>query len=195
MSFGCRSTRSARLPLTAVTVLGITAAAHFTAAVADGAAQAAVWAPKEVVFQYVGFTTKYSCDALQAKMKRLLLKLGARDDLRVTSYGCTRLSGPDPLAGVRIKMNVLQPAAAASAQAVSANWKSVDLLANRDPFDAAADCELIDQIEQKVLPLFTTRNVDYAATCARRQIVIGSTHLKADVLTTAPGAALASLVP
>lgn len=152
----------------------------------------AVWSPKELTFQYQGFTTKYSCDGLRQKMRKILLELGARADLDVRSYGCTRLTGPDPFAGVTIRMSVLQLAAPQDAPKVPVRWKAVDVLADREAFDAAADCELIGQIRQKILPLFTTRNVDYSATCARHLPVIGSTRLKADVLAPDDGGAAPS---
>jgi hypothetical protein len=40
-----------------------------------------------------------------------------------------------------------------------------------------------------VLPLFATRNVDYRSTCERRQLVLGGTRLKAEVLVADPSAA------
>jgi hypothetical protein len=158
----------------------------------DASGQAAVWSARDFTFQYQGFTTKYSCDGLRDKMRSLLIKLGARDDLQVTPYGCTRLTGPDVLTGIQVKMSVLQPAAPGTVRSVSASWRRVDLLAPRAPLDAAADCELIAQIQQKVLPLFTTRNVDYRADCRRGQVVIGSTRALADVLTPGGGPAMTS---
>jgi len=152
--------------------------------------ESAVWAPKELNFVYQGFTTKYSCDGLQDKMRNVLIKLGARHDIQVRSWGCAQLAGPDPLLpGVSIKMNVLQPAGKQGGEAVPAHWKMVDLLADRDPVDAAGDCELIEQIKQKVLPVFATRNVDYSSTCARHQLLIGATRLKAEVLVADQSAA------
>jgi hypothetical protein len=72
---------------------------------------------------------------------------------------------------------------------VPAHWKIIDLLANRDPVDTAGDCELIEQIRQKVLPLFATRNVDYSSTCEPHQLLIGATRLKAEVLVADESAA------
>jgi hypothetical protein len=152
----------------------------------------AVWVSKQLVFQYQGFTTRYTCDGLQAKMKRLLIELGAREDLRVSPYGCTHLTAPDLFAGVQIRMNVLQAAPVGAVQSVPVRWQSVDLLARRDPLDAAADCELISQLKQRVLPLFTTRDLEFTAQCANRQVVIGSTRLKLDVLVPAGAVPLAS---
>ena len=154
--------------------------------------ESAVWAPKELNFAYQGFTTKYSCDGLQDKMKRVLITLGARPDIQVRGFGCTRLVGPDPFAGVKIKMNVLQPAGQQGGQAVPAHWQMVDLLAgpdNRDPVDAAGDCELIGQIKEKILPLFATRHVNYSSTCEWRHLLVGGTRLKAEVLVAEGSAA------
>jgi hypothetical protein len=117
--------------------------------------------------------------------------LGARPDLSVNEYGCAGgLDRPTAFPSVHIKVNVLHPAPAAGpaaagaapAQTVSARWKLVDLTAHRDPLDVAGDCELIEQIKQRILPLFTTRNVHYESTCIPNQYTVGGTHLSAEVL-------------
>jgi hypothetical protein len=147
---------------------------------AETSHELAVWAPMQLNFVYRHVTTEYSCDGLVARMKSLLLKLGARPDLDVRGYGCTQLSGPDPLAGVTIRMNVLE--AAGPRPGLGAHWQRVDLLADRNIMEAASDCELIDQVAQRILPLFTVRNVDYSAACQARNPLPGSTRLQADVL-------------
>jgi hypothetical protein len=154
----------------------------------------AVWMAKELSFVYQGFTSRYSCDGLFEKMRRVLLELGARDDLDVSRYGCTAATGsPDPFPGVRIKMNVLTPAPAANASpadgrppaaTVPAQWKKVDVRLNRDPVYEAGDCELIEQIKQKILPQFTTRNVEFSSNCVPHQLSAGGTWLRAEVLIT-----------
>jgi hypothetical protein len=167
----------------AVLLVATLCAGVASAPAAETAADAAaVWVPKEVNFVYVGFTTKYTCDGLQAKMRRVLLELGARDDLKVMRLGCMRANMPETTPGVRIVMHVLQPVSAAAGQTVAAHWKNVDVLADRNVVDAALDCELISQLKQDVLPLFTARHVDYSAACAANKALIGGTRLKADVL-------------
>jgi len=155
---------------------------RFAPAAADSADVAAAWVPKEVNFVYVGFTTKYTCDGLQAKMRRILLQLGARDDLKVERYGCMRVNAPETTPGVRIVMHVLQPASAAAGETVAAHWKSVDVLADRNPVDAALDCELIAQLNRDVLPLLRPGTSTYSAACAANKPLVGGTRLKADVL-------------
>jgi hypothetical protein len=177
----------------ALVVVSLCAGANPPAlAAADSGEQAAVWVQKEVNFRYVGFTTKYSCDGLRDKMRRILLWLGARDDLKLTGYGCVGVNSPETTPGVRIAMHVLQPAGATSGQTVAAHWKMVDLLAAHDLFDAARDCELIAQLDRDVLPLFAARDVDYSATCSVHTPLIGGTRLKANVLVANSSAATAS---
>jgi hypothetical protein len=164
-----------------------------TALAAAGANDvAAVWVQKEVKFRYVGFTTKYSCDGLQSRVREILLQLGARADLQVTGFGCVRSDAPETTPGVRILMHVLQPAAATDGQTVASHWKTVDVFADRTPVDAALDCELIAQLHRVVLPLFATRQVDYSATCSANQPLIGGTRLKADVLVSEPAPRVAA---
>jgi len=152
------------------------------------AAQSAVWTQKQFTFIYQGFTTKYSCDGLLDKVRTVLLNLGARKDLQVNSLGCVGRSGvPDPFPGVSVKMNVLVPASAATASAdepaIPSHWKPMKLQLDRSPLAEAGECELVEQVKQKILPLFTTRNVDFKSICIPHQLSPGGTSLSAEVLT------------
>jgi hypothetical protein len=146
--------------------------------------QPAVWTPREVTFVYLGFTTRYSCDGLQDKVRDVLLRLGARKDLKVYQTGCTqRIGAPEPFPGVSIKMHVLTPAAQGQTQPpVPAHWKDIDLMAHMTSLEAAGQCELFEQIKQKILPLFTVRNLDYTSTCVPHQLTPGGMRFKAQVL-------------
>jgi len=156
----------------------------------------AVWADKDLTFVYQGFTTKYSCDGLRDKMRGVLLDLGAeRKTLKVMESGCSSpAGGPDPFPGVRAKMQVLQPATAggsatAGASAgssdqrpVSAHWQPLDLKL-RDSFTVdSGECELMEQIRQKVLPLFSVRNVEFKSDCIPHQATPTRPTLKLEVL-------------
>lgn len=147
-------------------------------------AQAAVWTPKELSFVFMGFTAHYSCDGLRDKIRHVLGELGARSDFKVDYYGCSSPYGtPDPFPGVRIKMQVLQPVGVndKSAEVIGARWQRTNLRLDKDPVWEASDCELLEQIRQKILPLFATRNVDFASNCVPHQASLG-TRLSADVL-------------
>ena len=159
-------------------------------------AVAAVWAPRELKFMFLGFTAKYSCDGLQTRVRAALLRLGARPDLEVRTGACAQPFGrPTEFPNVIIKMNVLVPATDktdTAAPVVAAHWQRVNLAAARDVVMEAGDCEIIEQIKSGILPQFTTRDVDYQSTCVPHQLTVGGTQLRADVLVADPVAATAA---
>ena len=157
------------------------------AAPAGGVARVpAVWVPRHVHFVYMGFTSHYSCDGLRDKIDHMLRKLGARD-LKVREEPCSGPMGrPSPFPGVRVRMQVLVPAAQAgkagqSAPQVQAHWHTVVLAPSNTGFDEGGDCELIGQFKRRFLPLFATRTIRYHTTCIPHQATF-STYLSADVL-------------
>jgi hypothetical protein len=171
-------------------VPGLAAAADDTAQAAPAAdTELAVWTPKEVQFTYMGFTTHYTCDGLRDTIKEMLLQLGARkDDLKVREQPCAgNPDRPNPFPGVKIQMSVLQPAPAtpsADTPVVKAQWKSVKLPYRENGINAAGQCELLEQFNRSILPLFTTRNVDLRASCVPHQLEPLGTKLQAEVLIT-----------
>jgi hypothetical protein len=116
----------------------------------------------------------------------VLLDLGAdKKTLKVMDYGCSRLSGPDPFPGVRAKLRIVQPAATrtdAKQTPVSAHWKPLDLKLPDSYTIDSGECELIEQIKDRVLPLFATRNVDLRSNCIPHQASVGRPVLKLEVL-------------
>jgi hypothetical protein len=184
------------LTATAVVTVGVLLGAPaWGAEEAGGGAMAAaptvpaVWTQKEVQFTYMGFTTTYTCDGLRDAVREMVLRLGARkDDLKVTEQPCSGdPNRPNPFPGVRIKMSVLTPAPTTPAdgtQTVPAQWKAIKLPYRETALNAAGQCELLEQFKAKILPLFTTRNVDFKATCVPHQLDPLGTQLQAEVLIT-----------
>jgi len=181
----------------AVVSLGALAAAPAWAADAPAtaanqpaaAAESAVWTPKEVQFTYMGFTSTYTCDGLRDAVREMLLHLGARkDDLKVIETPCSGPPDrPNPFPGVKIKMSVLTPAPGnppPDVKTVEAQWKKVKLPYPATGLQAEGECELLEQFKDKVLPLFTTRNVDLHATCVPHQLSPIGTQLLTEVLVT-----------
>jgi hypothetical protein len=163
------------------------------ATTAPPSVQPGAWQNHELEFQFVGFTTTYSCDGLESKLRLLLTRLGARPGFTVWAYGCARGGGiPDKFARARLKFATLQPASAAAAPApVAANgpvpdaapagaWKSVEFAPNRPTELERGDCELIEQFRDRLLPLFTTRDVQNQVTCLPHQVP-GSFSLRLEV--------------
>lgn len=153
----------------------------------SGESQAAVWTQRELWFVYQGFTTHYSCDGLRDKVRVVLLDLGARKkDLQVLESACSVSPGlPDPFPGVRIKMSVLTPADKASdgQHIVAAHWKPVALKVDDYHYtNDSGECELVEQVHDKILPLFTTRNLDYRSECVPHQGAATGPSLQLEVL-------------
>jgi hypothetical protein len=186
-----RRSRKSALLVSVYATVGLSVSLPAAAADTAETETPAVWTPKQTSFTYMGFTTKYSCEGLVSKVRSVLLTLGARrEDLSVSGIGCFEVGRPAPLPGVRVRMNVLQPVtttgAAKGATPVVANWKPVQVQLNRDPLSEAGECELVEQIKQKLLPLFATRNVDFKSNCVPHQLKPGGTLLSAEVLMPAP---------
>jgi len=178
------NSQSLRRALAAAGLLLMACAAWGTEPAVSGDAVTALWAPRQLHFVFLGFTAHYSCDGLQDKIRHVLTELGAERGFEVSFAGCSApLGSPDPFPGVNIKMNVLQPADPkdTGAQLVPAHWHRVDLHLEKDPVWEAGDCELLEQVRQKILPLFSTRNVDFASNCVPHQIALG-TRLSTDLL-------------
>jgi len=165
-----------------------------TAPATDPNPVSARWTTKKIDFVYMGFTAHYSCDGLLDKVRPVLLQLGARkQDLKVHQRGCTaQLGRPDPFPGVAGTFSVLEPAAAGATpssanagEVVPAHWQHVRVKVAypgvENALDTAGQCELIEQIKQHILPLFTTQNVQYRSSCIPHDLQLG-TMLEADVL-------------
>jgi hypothetical protein len=170
----------------------------------------AVWKEQDLVLDYMGFTTHYSCDGLRDRVRAVLLQLGARPDLRITSSGCVRAGGgPERFPSVQVHFATLQPApsaapvqpatapgaaagtgapatsAGASAPAVTAGagaWKRVNL-GGVNGFDGG-ECELAEAVVRTVLPHFTVRNLDWHEACVPHTASI-ALSLRMDVFAPA----------
>ena len=57
---------------------------------------AAVWQPRKVSFYYSSATAIFSCSAIAGRVSSILRAVGARDDLKVTTSGCTESDIPSP---------------------------------------------------------------------------------------------------
>jgi hypothetical protein len=150
-----------------------------------------VWQKHEYSFQYLGFTTTYSCDGLASKLRVILIAAGARADAKSTSDGCARGYGrPDKFARARLTFYTLAPLGNAENATPPTNgvWRVV-AFADRSPREVAlGDCELMEQFRNQVLPMFTTRNVDSRMTCIPNQLSGSLISLKFEVFAALPTA-------
>jgi hypothetical protein len=148
-----------------------------------------VWQKHENSFQFLGFTTTYSCDGLASKLKVLLIAAGARADAKSISDGCSRGYGvPDKFARANLTFYTLAPVVNGenSGAPINGVWRSV-AFADRSPREVRlGDCELVEQFRDKVLRMFTTRNVDNRMTCIPNQLSGSVINLKFEVFAELP---------
>jgi len=149
------------------------------------------WKKHEYSFQFLGFTTTYSCDGLASKLKVLLIAAGARADAKSTSGACARGFGiPDKFARADLIFYTLTPVENGehANPPISGVWRSV-AFADRSPREVRlGDCELVEQFRDNVLPMFTTRDIDNRMTCVPNQLSGSVINLKFAVFAGEPTA-------
>jgi hypothetical protein len=182
-----QSIRGLRVGL-ALIICGFRAAAFAGEPPATDSSQG-VWQKHDYNFQFLGFTTTYSCDGLASKLKVLLIAAGARADAKSISAGCTRGYGvPDQFARATLTFYTLAPVGNGEngSPPINGVWRSV-ALGDRSPREVRlGDCELVEQFRDKVLPMFTTRNVDNRMTCVPNQLSGSVINLKFEVFAGLP---------
>jgi hypothetical protein len=178
------------MPATQVSRIIFAAAVLLTGVNALAATQdQGVWVKHDANFQFLGFTTTYSCDGLADKLKILLVAAGARGDAKAISGACSSGYGrPDKFAAARLIFYTLEAVASADSTnaPVSGVWRSV-AFSDRSPRELRlGDCELVEQFRDKVLPMFTTRNVENGMTCVPNQLSGSVIRLKFEVFAGKP---------
>ena len=168
-----------------------------TASLADDSASAGgtgtgtgTWQSHKYSFQFLGFTSTYSCDGLADKLRIILLAAGARSDVKSQPGACASGFGrPDRFARADLTFYTLAPAdpSAAASGAVKGVWRPVAFSARRPRELGTGDCELIEQFRQQVLPMFTSRNVVDNTTCIPHQESGSNIDLRFEAFAAVPG--------
>lgn len=147
------------------------------------------WQIHKYTFQFMGFTTTYSCDGLADKLRIVLLAAGARADVKSTPGACASGFGrPDKFARAYLTFYTLTPAEpGAAGGGVPGVWRPVTFAARQPQQLAVGDCELMEQFRHLVLPMFTTRNVVSNTTCIPYQDSGSNIDLRFESFTAVPG--------
>ncbi len=177
------------------------------AAAAPLAAQAAsdappvqgVWTKHDYTLTYAGFTSHYSCDGIESKVKMLLQAAGARDDLKVRGSCSSPLGSPSRISVAHITFYSLTPDTGAPSAPPAAGakpeappepgvgaWKTVELRQGKPNWLEGGDCELVEQFDHELLPMFATRNHDVHMTCVPHEYTLGSISVRFEVLAALP---------
>jgi hypothetical protein len=163
----------------------------------------AVWKPVEVRYSYVGFTTAYNCDAYETKLKKILTRIGAPPQTRVQATGCVGINRPSKNFFVTVTTATPVPAGEATSELGQAEQELVERLGGdkslpKDPFPATrktvdlsrdrkldlepGDCELLQGLQEKVLPKLSVKVLSDPIRCTPRQLDIQTPDLKVAAL-------------
>jgi hypothetical protein len=189
-----------------------------TAAEPDAPAAAAdpvqaIWKHQEIGFYFQSFTTFYSCTGLEAKLERIMRELGVHARVKVRSADCPYSVARMP----RVVMQVISPVEATpealaerdknksvrelahrvrgkksdspldSLEEFPAQWRRVSLTRGRLDLQPG-DCELIEELQKKVLPKLAVRTVRDDVQCSPNQLTLGQPRLEVDALVEIPKA-------
>lgn len=155
-----------------------------------GSQDPGVWQKHQYSFEFLGFTSTYSCDGLASKLKLLLLAAGARADAKASAGACASGFGrPDKFARADLTFYTLAPASAAKPDdgaPVGGSWIPETLTDEHPRELGRGDCELVEQFRTTVLPMFTTRQIDNHTTCIPHQESGSEIDLKFESFTVPP---------
>jgi hypothetical protein len=166
----------------------------WAASSADDAPAKGVWQKHEYRFGFYGFTTTYSCDGLADKLKLLLIAAGARTDAKSQPAACENGFGrPDRFATAYLTFYTLAASTTDQVDAagtVNGHWRAVKFMPRTPNELGLGDCELIEQFRDHLLPMFSTRNVNYKIACVPHQFSGSEFNLTFDsfaAVNTKPG--------
>jgi hypothetical protein len=148
------------------------------------------WQSHKYSFQFLGFTSTYSCDGLADKLRIILLAAGARSDVKSQPGACASGFGrPDRFARADLTFYTLAPTdpSPAASGAVKGVWRPIAFSARRPRELGTGDCELIEQFRQQVLPMFTARNIVNNTACIPHQESGSNIDLRFESFTAVPG--------
>lgn len=154
--------------------------------VADSAQ--ARWEAQQLELTFFFFTSIYTCEGIRAQLEKLLLAMGARDDIR---FGGICYNAPvrrlDQVDSHRIQIAFSIPVQAEGGgtpgETFPAQWREVEIESGKPRSILPGDCELVAQFAKKVLPLFNPDAVTRLPNCKTRgQQFAGEPVLRATVL-------------
>lgn len=170
--------------------LALTLAASLTGTAQAGVKQSpdvqAAWKFYEISFPYTSHHTYYSCTGLESRLESILKDLGARKDVRVRASGCVHdVSG---MLTARIKVNLPVAADAdtpADQKPFVANSQTITLKSRTQGEVGAGDCELLEQVRDRLLPKLKMEVVKDNLSCIPGQATPANYSLQVAALVPA----------
>ncbi|HWG77603.1 MAG TPA: hypothetical protein VN660_12545 [Steroidobacteraceae bacterium] len=153
-------------------------------ALAQNEPVSASWQQHRKTFTYIGISPSYSCEGLKNALTFLLQQSGARIERTINVSPCSvGGGGPTPVPTANLDFSTLQPGGSGDANGV---WRHVDFSMTRsNPQLHGSDCELVEEFKDRLLPMFSTRNVTANLHCIPHQSTGNQFDLSFDVLAPA----------
>ena len=174
----------------------------------------AFWNEYELDFTYSGFRTFYSCTGLRDKVKYVLEQLGAREDLKVRAMGCEPGGGVSRFPRAKITVALPMAATAENLAELAKDADKRELVARVrgeryvDPSEEAAqfpamletvrlssrdsrriaegDCELMEEISDRLLPKLGFEVTDSNLGCVPGQVRLAEVMIEVKALKKVP---------
>jgi hypothetical protein len=173
----------------------------------------AYWNTYEIDFSYMGLTTYYSCDGLRDSVRDVLRMVGAREDLKIRARGCEISGTPAVFPRVLITVSVPVEATPENLAELAKDADKRELVAwvrgeraigveGPDLFAAVprqvtisdrgtrdldpGECELVEQLRDRVFPKLGIRVVDDQLRCIPKHVRHGQIKLTVQALFEAP---------
>jgi hypothetical protein len=124
----------------------------------------ATWVGHDLNVDLHNLPQRYSCDDLRRKFRDVLLVLGARPDLKVSTARC-EMGSRSPSVRLQFSMPQLGDRPAKPGSVVEAAATIVRLEPGHPDSLSAVDCELMRQIKDRLLAPLSQRVVSYNLAC------------------------------
>ena len=167
-------------------VLGLVTAASGAEAPVNPDIVCGSWQHHKMTINYFGITSAYSCDALEDRVREILLLLGARKDAKVNTRCPRGQEFPSHTAWIVTDFYTLAPADSASAPgAVRAYWAAREINPRHPYYMDGGDCELIEQMKGLISKNFSLRDIRYSTDCVPHEVTLDGFDVKGQVLVLA----------
>lgn len=138
-------------------------------AAAQQVGQPAVWRPHDLIVSLQDLPKLYSCGDLWYKFRDVLLALGARPDAKILVYQCGKAAGTltrSPNVHLQFSTPELVKGAQVRWAEIEAASETVTLSPGRPASLGDSDCQLMQQIKDRLLPELTERVISFDLACA-----------------------------
>jgi hypothetical protein len=167
----------------------LTLSAFAQEAASDANSVTAQWQPYDFNFTFMGLSTYYSCSGLENRLEQILLQLGAKPDMQVSASGCFNGDRVSKMvtARVRATMPVEVAATADTAQStdatsIKAQRKTITLNTQISGYTGSGDCELMEQVRDRLLPAIKLKALENNLHCIPWQEMLFNQTVKVPAL-------------